>query len=168
MDSLLYLSAAEVAAVGPTMAECIGALEVAFREKGEGRVEMPPKPGIHPGGEDNFIHAMPAYIPALRSAGLKWVSGFPGNANRGAPYNAGLLVFNDVETGLPLAVMDGGWITAMRTGAASAVAAQYPHVTRQPSNGGRLSLQRDAGLNSAAPVGGSTHAGAIFPQASSA
>jgi ornithine cyclodeaminase/alanine dehydrogenase-like protein (mu-crystallin family) len=123
--SLLYLSAEEVAEIGPSMAEIIDALVVAFREKGEGHVEMPPKPGIHPGGEDNFIHAMPAYIPALRSAGLKWVSGFPGNTNRGLPYIAGLLIFNDVETGLPLAVMDGGWITAMRTGAASAVAASY-------------------------------------------
>ena len=114
------------------MAEIIEALEIAFREKGEGRVEMPPKPGIHPGGEDNFIHAMPAYIPALQSAGLKWVSGFPGNAKRGLPYIAGLLIFNDVETGLPLAVMDGGWITAMRTGAATAVAAK--HLARQDSS----------------------------------
>ena len=132
MEKLLYLSAAEVAEAGPTMGECIDALEVAFREKGEGRVEMPPKPGIHPGNEDNFIHAMPAYIPALRSAGLKWVSGFPGNADRGLPYIAGLLIFNDVDTGMPLAVMDGGWITAMRTGAATAVAAQ--HLARPDSS----------------------------------
>lgn len=125
MEKLLYLSAAEVAEVGPTMIECIDALEVAFQEKGEGRVEMPPKPGIHPGNADNFIHAMPAYIPALASAGVKWVSGFPGNAERGLPYINGLLILNDVETGMPLAVMDGGWITAMRTGAATAVAAKF-------------------------------------------
>ncbi|MEN8713072.1 MAG: hypothetical protein ABF326_12860, partial [Arenicellales bacterium] len=31
----------------------------------QGKTEMPPKPGIHPGGADNFIHAMPAYIPDL-------------------------------------------------------------------------------------------------------
>ena len=132
MESLLYLSAEEVAEVGPTMAECIDSLEVAFREKGEGRVEMPPKPGIHPGSEDNFIHAMPAYIPALQSAGVKWVSGFPGNARRGLPYVNGLLILNDVETGLPLAVMDCGWITAMRTGAATAIAAK--HLARPESS----------------------------------
>jgi ornithine cyclodeaminase/alanine dehydrogenase len=86
---------------------------------------MPPKPGIHPGGGDNFIHAMPAYIPALKSAGIKWVSGFPENQKRGLPYITGLLILNDVETGLPLAVMDCVWITAMRTGAATAVAAKY-------------------------------------------
>jgi ornithine cyclodeaminase/alanine dehydrogenase len=86
---------------------------------------MPPKPGVHPGAGDNFIHAMPAYIPALKSAGIKWVSGFPENEKRGLPYITGLLILNDVETGLPVAVMDCVWITAMRTGAATAVAAKH-------------------------------------------
>ena len=76
-------------------------LEHAFREKGAGRVEMPPKPGIHPGGGDNFIHAMPAYIPGMNSAGIKWVGGFPENNQRGLPYISGLLILNDPETGLP-------------------------------------------------------------------
>ena len=121
---LLYLSQADVASVGLTMAEIISLLEAAFREKGEGRVEMPPKPGIHPGKGDNFIHAMPAYIPAMNSAGVKWVSGFPENYKRGLPYITGLLILNDPETGIPLVVMDCEWITAMRTAAATAVAAQ--------------------------------------------
>jgi len=124
-NQLLYLSQNDVASVGLTMAEIIEALVLAFKEKGHGRVEMPPKPGIHPGGGDNFIHAMPAYIPALKSAGLKWVAGFPDNPKQGLPYVTGLLIYNDVETGLPLAVMDCVWITAMRTGAATAVAAKY-------------------------------------------
>lgn len=121
---LLYLSQADVAAAGVTMAEIIAALETAFHAKGEGRTEMPPKPGVHPGGGNNFIHAMPACIPDLKSAGVKWVSGFPENFKRGLPYISGLLIWNDVETGLPLAVMDCVWITAKRTGAASAVAAR--------------------------------------------
>jgi ornithine cyclodeaminase/alanine dehydrogenase len=122
---LLYLSQADVLAVGVTMAEIVDLLRAAFREKGDGRVEMPPKPGIHPGGGDNFIHAMPAYIPAMNSAGLKWVSGFPENHKRGLPYITGLLILNDPETGLPISVMDCVWITAMRTAAATAVAAQW-------------------------------------------
>jgi len=122
---LLYLTRAEVEAAGVTMAEIISALEVAFREKGEGRTEMPPKPGVHPGSADNFVHAMPAWIPALRSVGVKWVSGFPGNAGRGLPYISGLLILNDPETGIPTAIMDCTWITAMRTGAASALSARY-------------------------------------------
>jgi ornithine cyclodeaminase/alanine dehydrogenase-like protein (mu-crystallin family) len=121
---LLYLSQADVGAIGLTMREIINALEVAFREKGEGKVEMPPKPGIHP-QPDAFIHAMPAYIPALKSAGLKWVSGFPENQSRGLPYITGLLVLNDPETGLPLSVMDCVWVTGKRTGAATALAAKY-------------------------------------------
>ena len=123
-QELLYLSQADVADVGLTMAEIIELVETAFREKGEGRVEMPPKPGIHPGEGDNFIHAMPAYIPAMDSAGVKWVSGFPENYKRGLPYITGLLILNDPETGLPVSVMDCEWITAMRTAAATAVAAR--------------------------------------------
>ena len=123
-DQLLYLSQADVASVGLTMAEIINALEEMFHEKGEGRVEMPPKPGIHT-RPDAFIHAMPAYIPALESAGMKWVSGYPENQKRGLPYITGLLILNDAETGIPLAVMDCVWVTAMRTGAATAVAAKY-------------------------------------------
>ncbi len=121
---LLYLSQTDVESVGLTMAEIIDLVEKAFHEKGEGRVEMPPKPGIHPGGGDNFIHAMPAYIPAMNAAGMKWVSGFPENHLRGLPYITGLLILNDPETGLPISVMDCVWITAMRTAAASAVAAR--------------------------------------------
>jgi len=123
-NKLLYLSQADVVAVGISMSEIIAALETAFRAKGEGRTEMPPKPGVHPGGGDNFIHAMPAYIQDLKSAGVKWVSGFPENYKRGLPYITGLLIYNDVENGLPLSVMDCVWITAKRTGAASAVAAR--------------------------------------------
>ncbi len=123
-QQILYLSRADVEAAGVTMAEIIAALAVAFREHGEGRVEMPPKPGVH-SQPDAFIHAMPAYIPALHSIGMKWVSGYPANTRRGLPYISGLLVLNDEETGLPLAIMDCTWITAARTGAATALAARY-------------------------------------------
>jgi ornithine cyclodeaminase/alanine dehydrogenase len=123
-DKLLYLSQADVVSVGLTMAEMIELLEIAFQEKGAGKVEMPPKPGIHPGQGDNFIHAMPAYIPAMNSAGIKWVSGYPENHKLGLPYISGLLILNDPETGLPISVMDCAWITAKRTAAATAVAAR--------------------------------------------
>ncbi len=85
---------------------------------------MPPKPGVH-SRPDAFIHAMPAYIPALHAIGMKWVSGYPANQAKGLPYISGLLILNDDDTGLPLAVMDCTWITGMRTGAATALAARY-------------------------------------------
>lgn len=123
-QSLLYLSRRDVEDVGLPVREVIGIVEHSLREKGNGRVEMPPKPGIHP-RPDSFIHAMPAFVPALAAAGLKWVSGFPENAGQNLPYIGGLLILNDPATGFPLAVMDCTWITAVRTGAATAVAAKY-------------------------------------------
>lgn len=125
-SKFLYLSQDDVKKVGLSMSEIMSAVEKGFFELGSGRVEMPPKPGIHPGlGGDNLIHAMPAYIPALNSAGVKWVSGYPGNPAKGLPYIAGLIVINDPETGLAISVMDCVWITAMRTAAASAISAKY-------------------------------------------
>jgi ornithine cyclodeaminase/alanine dehydrogenase len=123
-QELLYLSQSDVAAVGLTMSEIIAALERMFREKGEGRVEMPPKIGIHP-APNAFIHAMPASIPAQKAAGIKWVGGYPENSKRGLPYISGLIILNDFETGIPLALMDATWITAKRTGAATALSAKY-------------------------------------------
>jgi ornithine cyclodeaminase/alanine dehydrogenase-like protein (mu-crystallin family) len=127
---IIYLSRADVEAVALDMPTIIKCLEEAFLEKSRGNVEMPPKPGVHP-QPNAFIHAMPAYIPALRSAGLKWVSGFPENKERGLPYISGLIILNDVETGLPYAVMDCTWVTAYRTGAKTAIAAK--HLARSDS-----------------------------------
>ncbi len=124
-DKLLYLSQKDVSDTGLSMAKILDIVEKGFVEMGNGRVEMPPKPGIHPGEGDNFIHAMPAYIPSMDSAGVKWVSGYPDNPKKGLPYINGLLIYNDTKTGIPLAVMDCSWITAMRTAAASAVSGKY-------------------------------------------
>ena len=113
-NKILYLSRADVETVNLPMKQIIDLLEIAFREKGNGNVEMPPKPGIHT-MPDAFIHAMPAYIPSMPSAGIKWVSGYPENFKRGLPYITGLMILNDVETGTPYAVLDCAW-TFIRTG----------------------------------------------------
>jgi len=127
---LLYLSREDVEAAAVDMATVIALVEQGFREKAAGRVEMPPKPGIHP-QPDAFIHAMPAYIGGMQSAGVKWVGGNPANPARGLPYISGLLILNDVDTCVPYAVMDCTWITGYRTGAATAVAAK--HLARRES-----------------------------------
>jgi ornithine cyclodeaminase/alanine dehydrogenase len=121
---MLYLSRADVEKVALDMPTILKLLEEAFKEKGNGKVEMPPKPGIHT-MPDAFIHAMPAFIPSLNSAGIKWVSGYPENFKRGLPYITGLLILNEDETGIPYSVMDCTWITAYRTGAATGLAAKY-------------------------------------------
>jgi alanine dehydrogenase len=74
LGSILYLSRRDVEAIQLPMQEIIDALDEMFKEKGRGKVEMPPKPGIHT-QPDAFIHAMPAYVPSLQAAGIKWVSG---------------------------------------------------------------------------------------------
>jgi alanine dehydrogenase len=118
--NLLHLSREEVASLLPTIPEQIDLVERTYVALGAGRVELPPKPGIHP-RKDSFIHAMPAYLKDQDVAALKWVAGYPQNKERGLPYITGLIVVNDAETGLPLAVMDGAEITAARTAAASGV-----------------------------------------------
>ncbi len=123
-ETLLYLSRKDVEATGLSESEIFEAVEISLKAKGRGLVEMPPKPGIHT-KPDAFIHAMPAYISSIGAAGMKWVSGYPENQIRGLPYVTGLIILNDTETGLPIAVLDCSWITAKRTAAATAVAAKY-------------------------------------------
>jgi ornithine cyclodeaminase/alanine dehydrogenase-like protein (mu-crystallin family) len=124
MQDILYLSRADIEDLDFQMVDIIDAVEEAFKELAAGKAEMPPKPGIHP-PHDAFIHAMPAYLPSLSAAGIKWVSGYPENFRQGLPYISGLIILNDPNTGLPISVMDATWITAKRTGAATALAAKY-------------------------------------------
>jgi ornithine cyclodeaminase/alanine dehydrogenase len=119
-EAIVYLSRQEVAGLLPPIAEQIDLVERVYRAMAAGRVELPPKPGVHP-RENAFIHAMPAYLADDDVAAVKWVAGFPANKERGLPYISGLIVVNDAETGFPLAVMDAAEITAARTAAASGV-----------------------------------------------
>jgi ornithine cyclodeaminase/alanine dehydrogenase len=121
--SLLYLTREEVSRLLPAVPEQLDLVGETYRAVGAGRVELPPKPGIHP-RPDSFIHAMPAYLRDDDVAALKWVAGYPANKERGLPYITGLIVLNDPETGLPAAIMDGAEITAARTAAASGVCIQ--------------------------------------------
>jgi ornithine cyclodeaminase/alanine dehydrogenase len=121
---LLYLSQEEILDLGIGLGEVIGLVEKGLYEHGKGRVENPPKPGIH-ARSDTFIHAMPAYFEGLGIGGLKWVSGYPSNRELGLPQILGVMIVNDMETGVPLAVMDCRWITAVRTAAVSAVTAKF-------------------------------------------
>jgi len=117
---LLYLARDEVAQLLPPVEEQLDLVEAVYRALAAGRVELPPKPGVHP-RPDSFVHAMPAYLRDEDVVALKWVSGYPANKARGLPYISGLVVVNDAETGLPTAILDGAEITAARTAAASGV-----------------------------------------------
>ncbi len=123
---LLYLSRANVEALDVSMGQVIDAVEAGFKLKGEGKTQMPPKTAIHPRGDGTFLHAMPAYVGGdMDLATLKWVGGADDNHKLGLPTISGLIVVNDPDTMFPLAIMDCIWVTAMRTGAANAVAMKY-------------------------------------------
>jgi len=102
----------------------LAGLERMFAQKAAGGTEMPPKLGVH-FDDDAFIHAMPASVHAMDAAGMKWVSAYPANRDRGVPQVNGLMIMNDPETGVPYAVLDGVAITAARTAAVSALSARY-------------------------------------------
>ncbi len=120
----LYLTRKDVEDVRMSMSEIIDILHDAYIEKDKGNVEMPPKPGIHT-VDNAYIHAMPCWVPKLKAAGIKWVSGYPENQKLGLPYNAGFIIMNDPETGLPLSVMDCTWVTTQRTGGVTGLSAKY-------------------------------------------
>jgi ornithine cyclodeaminase/alanine dehydrogenase len=119
------LSFEEIDALGISVTEVMDVVEKGFRLKGEGKVELPAKIGIHP-RKDCFIHAMPCFVGADADvAGIKWVSGYPPNQAKGLPYINGIMCLNEAETGIVKSIMDANWITAWRTGAATGVCARH-------------------------------------------
>ncbi|HYK06505.1 MAG TPA: NAD(P)-binding domain-containing protein [Gaiellaceae bacterium] len=115
-----FLSARDVdAAVPPERA--YEAVHAGFVAHARGEWTMQPKLYVtnYPAGD---FRAMPALGGG--HALLKWVTSFPGNPARGLPTVSGLVVLSDAETGLVEAVLDAGAVTALRTGAAAALAAE--------------------------------------------
>lgn len=121
--SLRFLDRETVAASLPPVLEQVELAARVYRSMARGEVEMPPKIGVHP-RSDAFLHAMPAYLRELDIVAMKWVSGYPDNPARGLPAISGLIVVNDAETGVPVAVLDAAEITAARTAAASGACVQ--------------------------------------------
>src|SRR5687767_6818415 len=123
---LRLLNEKNIRAVSPTLPEIVTLVEQAYRLDAEGKAEVPTKIGVHPERANTFLHAMPAWVggsPA--SLGMKWVSYFPGNFDRGLPDSTGIIILNDPEIGLPCCVMEGMYVTFIRTAACAAVAAKY-------------------------------------------
>jgi alanine dehydrogenase len=108
----------------PSYAEVNPAIEAAFAEHGRGGVQMPPKVYVT-FVENGDFRTMPAYLPAQGIAGVKIVNVHPRNRAKGLPTVMALTVIIDVETGIPKAIINATELTAMRTGAAGAVAAKY-------------------------------------------
>lgn len=123
-DTITYLDRTSVRRLLPGIEEQMDLLASIYVALSRGRVENPPKVGVH-ARPDTFIHAMPAYLADQDVTAMKWVSAYSTNPRRGLPYISGLLVLNDSDTGLPIAVMDAAEITAVRTAAASGVSIRH-------------------------------------------
>ena len=108
----------------PPYTEVNRAIEAVFAEHGRGDCRMPPKIYVALVRSGDF-RTMPAYLPKLGLAGVKIVNVNPHNRARGLPTVMALTVLIDVETGAPEAIINATELTAMRTGAAGAVAAKY-------------------------------------------
>lgn len=121
---LLYLSRHDIDSLSIPVAEVIEVVEQALRDLGDGAAVMPAKTRLAPDAT-RYYSAMPAVLPRLGVASVKWNSIVSANPARGLPFIVGLIVLNDDASGLPIAVLDSTWVTAWRTAAASAVTARY-------------------------------------------
>jgi alanine dehydrogenase len=119
----LYLTQDEVKSV-LDMKSTFEAVESAFREMGNDNIEMPARVYLH--FDKGVLIAMPAYMPGLGAAGTKLVTVHPGNRQaHDLPAVIARIVLNSPDNGLPLAIMDGTYVTALRTGAAGATGIKY-------------------------------------------
>jgi 2,3-diaminopropionate biosynthesis protein SbnB len=124
----IYLSRADVIATGIDMKMTMDAVEEAFILHHKGDVLLPYKTVLDMGERERGRgNAMPAYVGGDYNVfGIKWIAGFPKNPVRfGLPRATGLLILNDAEKGIPLAIMDCTLLSAMRTGAVTGVGAKY-------------------------------------------
>lgn len=106
--------------------EVVQAVEDAFRQKAFGKVQMPAKSYLYLRKHNGDLRTMPSYIETTDACGVKIVNVHPDNRRRyGLPTIAATILLIDPKTGLPTSIMNGTLITAMRTGAAGAVATKY-------------------------------------------
>ena len=104
-----------------TLEEVMDAIEDAYEIHRQGRYLMPDR--FIAAREKNMMLYMPCFLEQV--IGTKMLSEFPDNPKKGLPYLNGLMILNHAETGLPMAVMNGSALTAMRTGAVGGVALRY-------------------------------------------
>jgi ornithine cyclodeaminase len=128
--TFLFLSQEDVVAAGGLeIRPTIETVAEALRLHARGDTVLPHKPTIRWSADldseerDGRIMAMPAYVGgSFGVAGLKWIPSVPSNPARGLPRGIGMILLTSRETGLPLAVMDGTVVSAMRTAAVTGVA----------------------------------------------
>lgn len=127
LSNIPYITADEVGAALP-MPQAIEVMRAAFAALGQGRVIMPVRTGVRTPGGISFF--MPGYIADESAASgvgagalaQKIVSVYPGNVSRGLPVINALVTVLDAQTGAPRALIEGTYLTALRTGAVTGLA----------------------------------------------
>jgi alanine dehydrogenase len=105
-----------------SMAEAIEVVKSAFAQLSAGRANVPLRTQLFFPQHNAVTLVMPAYLEDTAALGVKVVSVFPRNPDVGLPTTHALVVILDAGTGQPIAAMDGTYLTALRTGAASGAA----------------------------------------------
>ncbi len=121
---MLFLTDEDVKKV-LTMEEAIEEVERAFKEYAAGNVVLPPRSTIMVERFNGSISFMPSYIRGLEAQAVKIISIYPDNPSKGLPTTLAWLVVNNTETGVVKAFMEASYLTAVRTGAVTGVAAKY-------------------------------------------
>ncbi len=145
MPPLQWFAADDVAGSMPPLEERLRLAELTMTALARpGASQLPPKIAIHPRPEAAFVHAMPAHLRADDMTGdlvgMKWVAGYATNTALGLPSISAVIVLNDPETGVPVAMLDGGPITAERTAAVSGVALRRFGPAASGSGGARVAI----------------------------
>ncbi|MCA3262693.1 MAG: hypothetical protein ING44_12190 [Telmatospirillum sp.] len=118
-----YISRARMESSGLNGADFLPAIDEVFRLHAAGECLMP-DPIFMPRESGRFCNALFSWVPKWGYASGKLQMGDPSNLDRGRPQVQGLLTLFDDASSLPIAVMEAGWITALRSAAVSGIAAQ--------------------------------------------
>lgn len=125
MPDIPYLSEQDLMALEITTRDVIDSIEDAIRRAEQGTVWSAPKAVITPPNDGRYMMAALAAMDEPSLLAVKTVVLNPDNPDKGLPQINGLVTMLDSQTGLPAAILDGNWITAVRTAGLSAVAAKH-------------------------------------------
>lgn len=121
---ILWLNQKDVKSI-LNMPETMDVVEKAFEQHGLKKVQMPPKTYLYFEKHNGDLRTMPSFLEEQDITGVKIVNVHPDNRKAGLPTVMALVVLNSTETGAPLAVMDGTYLTDIRTGAAGGIASKH-------------------------------------------